>query len=507
MVSGPFALPLPIWRQATSAQRGLSRKRKRRGGDEQPEDHSSQDDEPSTPSALPSDSINPRSHSPNTLRQFAVAGLSPDEEVPSKLYPKFPHRSLPPGWQTGGETRSRRRSRSKTSGGATSESEADATDTEGETVRQRSARGSGGGDGNDLVSSHADIFKHMSTMMTILHRCIHEGDMVRAKRAFGLLLGTRHVDVRLNNMWTLGTEILMRDGEEKKGPKLGSAKGDGDFSAAAADSSRDNDDEDPDTAADGSNGRLPLPARWGSADNIQKVRDYIETLAQHYPYDAQFTRSVSAVDFWPALYNIEIYNVDAEHRRALHRLEESAALEDEDEDDNREIDMPDGDDDDENDDDYEARLERRSQKREADRAQRRCAARDEIQNETRMAAQQIAERMDNLMMAAPYTTHVELLRLRGMLSLFIGDLQLPTRLLHRCNLIGYTTNELRLTTLKERVRNQVQSQEDWDAVWKWESEIDRAKLQFEKMAERGIPLEPWLAKYLEPDEDVDTSRQ
>ena len=50
-----------------------------------------------------------------------------------------------------------------------------------------------------------------------------------------------------------------------------------------------------DTAADGSNGRPPLPARWGSADNIQKVRDYIETLAQHYPYDAQFTRSVSAI--------------------------------------------------------------------------------------------------------------------------------------------------------------------------------------------------------------------
>ncbi|ETS83856.1 hypothetical protein PFICI_05732 [Pestalotiopsis fici W106-1] len=489
MVGGPFALPLPVWRQATSAQRADSRKRKRREGT-LPEDNSSQDDEPLTPSALPSDSINPRSHSPDTLRQFAVAGLSPDEEVPSKLYPRFPHRSLPSGWQTG-EVPRRRRSRSRTSG-VTSESEAEGAETDGETVRRLTKNGRG-----ELMSSHADIFKHMSTLMAILHRCIHEGDMRRAKRAFGLLLGTRHVDVRLNDMWTLGTEILMRDGETNKRQQARSSEASTDHSHT--------DGDGPD-AANG-DARPPPPARWGSADNMQKVRDYIETLAQHHPYDVHFTRSVSAVDFWPALYNIEIYNVDAEHRRALHRLEDSAALEDED-DGNDEFDMPyddqypDGD----GDGDYEARLERRSQQREAVRARKQCAARDEIQNETRVAAQQIAERMDNLMMAVPYTTHVELLRLRGMLSLFIGDLQLPTRLLHRCNLIGYTTSELRLTTLKERVRNQVQSQEDWEAVWRWESEVDKAKLQFEKLAEKGIRLEPWLAKYLEPDEDVDTSR-
>lgn len=485
MVGGPFALPLPIWRQAVSAETAEGRKRKRKA-EVQPDGHSSQEDEPPTPSAPSSDTINPLSHSPNTLRQFALAGLSPEEELPSRAHPNFPHRSLPPGWQPGDVRSRRRRSRSAA---ATSESEADA-DTDGEAagVPSRRAQQRSG----ELLSSQADIFKHMSTMMAILHRCIHEGDMVRAKRAFRLLLGTRDVDIRLNDMWTMGAEILMRDGESKATRKhqqpQGRRRGEG--------------EEDPEDPADDAR---PPPSRWGSADNMEKVRDYLESLAQHYPYDIKFSRSINAVDFWPALYNIEIYNVDAEHRRALHRLEESAALEEEDDEGNDESHLSGSEDDDG--DDYEARFQRRSERREEERAKRRWAAKDEISHETRIAAQQIAERMDNLMMAAPYTTHVELLRLRGMLSLFIGDLHLPNRLLRHNSVPGSATeNGLGATTLKERLRNQPQSQEDREAVWRWESEVDKARQHFERMVEKGVKLEPWLEKYLDPDEDADISR-
>ncbi|KAI4603732.1 hypothetical protein KJ359_003550 [Pestalotiopsis sp. 9143b] len=484
MVGGPFALPLPIWRQAVSVETAEGRKRKRKA-EAQADDHSSQDDEPPTPSGQSSDTINPLSHSPNTLRQFSLAGLSPEEELPSKAHPNFPHRSLPPGWQTGDVRHRRSRSRSAA---ATSESEADA-DTDGEAAGASSRRAQRSG---ELLSSHADIFKHMSTMMAILHRCIHEGDMVRAKRAFRLLLGTRDVDIRLNDMWTLGAEILMRDGETtatKKQQQQGRRRGE------------EEEEEDPEDPADDTR---PPPSRWGSADNMEKVRDYLETLAQHYPYDIKFNRSVNAVDFWPALYNIEIYNVDAEHRRALHRLEESAALEEEDGD-NDQSHLPESDED--NDHDYESRFQRRAEKREEERAKRRWAARDEISHETRIAAQHIAERMDNLMMAAPYTTHVELLRLRGMLSLFIGDLHLPSRLLRISSVAeSAAENGLGATTLKERLRNQPQSQEDREAVWRWESEVDKARQHFERMVEKGVRLEPWLEKYLDPDEDADISR-
>src|SRR5436190_2089758 len=45
-------------------------------------------------SHLPEDSINPYSYSENTLKQLRVAGLSPEDLLPSAYIPGFPHRSL-----------------------------------------------------------------------------------------------------------------------------------------------------------------------------------------------------------------------------------------------------------------------------------------------------------------------------------------------------------------------------------------------------------------------------
>ncbi|KAH6660692.1 hypothetical protein BKA67DRAFT_687056 [Truncatella angustata] len=444
----PFALPVPSWRL------GTQRKRKRNPKDEMDGSASPETDIIASSSRFPSDAINPRSHSPNTLRQFALAGLSPEEEVPSKIHTNFPHKGLPPNWQSGAvqSQRGRRQSRMSTLG---SGSEAD-VDTDGESKRQSEV---------EMTPSSSQKFKHMNTMMAILHRCIHEGDIPRAKRAFSLLIRTKDVDIRLNEMWTLGTEILMRDGEER----------------------RDGHHFEGEEAQEVSSQQ---PPRWGSTNNIEKVRNYLETLAQYNPYDHHFPRSISAVDFWPALYSIEIYNIDAECRRALHRIDQSSIPAD---DSGIMSDLPSS----------QHELEEdhgtQTQKRQYEQENTVWEACDEVRHATQVAAQQIAARMDNLMQSVPYSTHIELLRLRGMLSLFIGDLYLPTRLLKSGSANSRSVGD-RLQGLSLATHN-THGMDDRDAIRRREQEIEQASVTFERIVERGGQLEPWLNRYLDPDDD------
>ncbi|KAI1857676.1 hypothetical protein JX265_011091 [Neoarthrinium moseri] len=461
-MAGPFALPVPAWRLGQQSQR-----KRKRNEETQPERSPSPEaDNTPTPSHLPSDSINPLSHSPSTLRQFAVAGLSPEEEVPSKIYPGFPHKSLPPDWRSGDSRgrRSRTRSRSRMSA-IGSGSEADVDTDASESHRRKE---------EDVLTSSSARIKHLNTMVAILHRCLHAGDITRAKRAFSLLIRTKDVDIRLNEMWTIGTEILMRDGEEQRREEASRLE-------QGSTGVEDEDRSDPTSKS---------PARWGSASNIDKVRSYLEGLIQQHPYDPHLTRLTSAVDFWPALFSIEIYNIDAECRRALHRLDqqsESAAADDDN--DSEPPPLSPG-----SEEDPESQIQRR----EHGRREVHWAGRDEVRSEAQTAAQQIAARMDQLMENAPYATHVELLRLRGMLALWLGDLYLSSRFLDTNGL----EDRLQGLSLSGTVHRDV-SDRDRDALRQRADELEKARCFFERLMEKGGELEPWLLKFVDPDDERD----
>merc|ERR1712093_213285 len=49
--------------------------------------------------------------------------------------------------------------------------------------------------------------------------------------------------------------------------------------------------------------------RWGSREGLELAKSYYERLILEYPYNRQFQRSVSALDFWPAMVGCEIYGV------------------------------------------------------------------------------------------------------------------------------------------------------------------------------------------------------
>lgn len=511
---GPFALPVPSWKQGQHHH-----KRRKIEEKETPADAPSVENPPSpeeesvrtpTSSHLHSDTINPRSHSPNTLRQLVVAGLSPDEELPSQQYPSFPHKALPADYfgrdgRNAGR-RSRSRSRSKMSA-LTSGSEADADDTDasGSTVTARRWRGRGRNDedaqaeeeeerlAQEAHASPARI-RHLGTMLAILHRCLHTGDVPRARRAFSLLLQTRDVDVRLNGMWTLGAEILMRNGETADGHQHGGRRGE----RGEQDETAEGDDGE----GEGDDASRPPPPRWGSAANIDKVRDYLSSLIQQHPYDAHLPRLTSAVDFWPALYNIEIYNIDAEFRRALFQADEEQEQREQEEGQDPSL-LSDGPNEDEyrsdngeggrdeDEDAYEARFRRR----EARRQMARHVARDAVRRETRAAAMQIAARMDTTMESPPYMTHVELLRLRGLLAMFIGDLWLPSRLLEEASKIGSGGVDDDRDSRDDKIKTS--SREDREFWRRREEEIDRARMLFERLIEKGGVVEPRLLRFLD----------
>lgn len=303
------------------------------------------------PSSLPTGSINPLSHSPGVVAQFAIAGLSETDEDPSQRIRDFPHRGLAENGASAVEV----------------ESDED-PETEGdEAARPKSKKNTSRKRGG-----------HFDVLLQSTHHFIDQGEIEKAARTYGLLLQLRPsglpVDVRHHDIWAIGAEILMREGE-------GSAR----------------EREEHETA--------PRPTkRWGRAANMSKVRAYFDTLIQQHPYDYKTPNIVSAFDFWIALFSCEIYNTHAEHTLALERLNSG-------EEDHRRESF--GHDDSFGSDDTESSESRLVQKKE------------ELRLQALSAMQDITKRMDVLIQDMPYSRNQQYLRLRAMASLYIADLVVP----------------------------------------------------------------------------------
>ncbi|KAI0852437.1 hypothetical protein F5Y00DRAFT_273060 [Daldinia vernicosa] len=469
---GPFALPVPGYRLGAHHRMN---KRKKTDDNQENEEEVWVESDWSTPSSrLPPDSINPLSHTPDTLRQFAVAGLSPADEIPSKANPLFPHKPLQPEGK-------RRRKRNA------------GTDDDENAVAEKRDKGT------TSKQQHSERLKHLSTLTTILHRCLGEGDIARAKRAFGLLVQTKDVDIRQAGLWAVGSEILMRDGEsQEEEDQLGRKK------------------------QGQANNEL---RRWGSAANVDKVKSYFETLIQQHPHDPHRPQLTSALDFWPALFGIEVYNIDAEMRAATHRLQQQQQdQEEEDEGYGLDVDV-----------DVAYPEETFESHRELLQDQRRReaahAARDEIRTRALVAAEAVAKQMDQVMENAPYGAHRGLLRLRAHLALFVGDLCLPARLIDDDdnNNDIYTSEEDKKKKKEKRkkkgkgkgkgedeLRARAETAEDHAALARRRDEQDRARMLFRKVLDGGGEGEPegeggadsWVRKFVgegegEEDEEMD----
>ncbi|KAK7743106.1 hypothetical protein SLS53_004191 [Cytospora paraplurivora] len=362
---------------------------------------------------LPSDSINPLSHSDGTIKQLRVAGLTEDDLLPSNYIPDFPHRPIPRPSHNNRDHPDDDDEGSDEGGRKDDDDDDDGEDAAGEEKAPRRDR--------DRAERRARRMRdaqdqHLGFLTGVILRALEEGDVPRARRAFGLLrrseVAGKPVDLRRNGLWGLGAEILMRDGEVRSRSVVAVAVvppeevGEGGDGRAVA------------VEVGGDSSRRRRRRRWGSAGNITQLRTYLESLIRQYPYNRLHPNSISDLDFYPVLFSCEFYDTWVEHRLALERLaEESESWSDDDHIPDYGMDDDDDDDDDgayhKQHDDLTGR-ERRLRQEKADLGLRALAA-----------MRDVASRMDGLMENAPYSRSTELIRLRGMAALYIGDLSVP----------------------------------------------------------------------------------
>jgi hypothetical protein len=305
------------------------------------------------PSSMPQSSINPLSHSPGVVAQFAIAGLSETDQNPSQRIPDFPHRGI-----SSNETFS-----------IEAESDED-PETEGdEAARPKSKKPTSRKRGG-----------HFDVLLQSIHYFLDRGEIAKASRAYGLILQLRPsglpIDIRHHDLWAIGAEILMREGEET--------------------SQQDNGSHET---------QLKPTKRWGRAANMSKVKGYFDTLIQQHPYDYKTPKIISALDFWIALFSCEIYNTHTEHILALNRLESET--------------------------DEESRRESFGNDEsiasdETDSVEaRKLYKKDELRFQALSIMKDITKRMDVLMQDMPYSRNQHYLRLHAMASFYIADLVIP----------------------------------------------------------------------------------
>jgi len=259
--------------------------------------------------------------------------------------------------------------------------------------------------------------QHLSVLTAILQRCLLEGDIPRASRAWAMLIRAQiagaAVDIRSSGYWGIGAELLIRSGETEARNRFHE---DSDYEA-----------DDEDNSDESGNVRKQDEGRWGSKEGLEKAKAYFERLILQYPYKRQFHESVSALDFWPAMVSCEVYGIQHEQQQSLKKV---ARAEEKDED----QDASDSDSDvfedaeshisEEENDDF-AIEQKRKNKRRRQKTEKRWVQRDEVRQTALLAAETIAGRMDELMTTPPFSDSHALLRLRGMLALYIGDLSIP----------------------------------------------------------------------------------
>jgi hypothetical protein len=426
--------------------------------------------------------INPLSHTPDTLKQFAGAGYPADLPLPSEVYPGFPHRA--PGYNQARQNWRHNYARSS----SPPITENDKTDEEEEPNRSFSASDGddeitdattqGATDADVTTTDDDDLFPSGSSsrgkvrgrgpkkkrdsvvvdrkaqayharvgcLVGVVRRCLAEGDIPTAKRAFGLLARAkvygRKVDLRYQGLWEMGAEILMREGGLVGGHVQVHVQGSGGGGSNGEEGEGDGGDQGGDgNGNEGGEDEEDEDAKLARhEESLARLKAYYEYLIQQYPFSKQHPSSTNSVlDFQAALFSAEMEWAYAAHRRGLAGLERGEVGDDDDE--GEASDAMHADDElmdyqveDAN--EMDAGREREGALLQSDDGKdhlrglsRREIRRREEEDKLRLAAMQrmtdIAQRMDTVMETIPFSRDHELLRLRAMVALYMADLCVP----------------------------------------------------------------------------------
>ncbi|KAE8151297.1 extracellular mutant protein 11-domain-containing protein [Aspergillus avenaceus] len=219
-------------------------------------------------------------------------------------------------------------------------------------------------------------WQHLAVLSSILHRSLLNNDYIRAGRAWGLILREEShghpIDARTDGRWGIGAEILLRRGHQT--------------------SNLARDDDAPKTAFS----KLPFTRK-----GFEDAKHYYERLVIQHPFRKAAPDSTSPLHFYPAMFGLWVYVTQEESNASRQDIwddEEASG---------------------ENSADEDAAFDLEGHENPT-RKQRSLIA--EVRTTELNEAQKIAARMDEVLVSPPYSDSPELLELRGMVSLWIGDL-------------------------------------------------------------------------------------
>ncbi len=224
--------------------------------------------------------------------------------------------------------------------------------------------------------------------------------MARAKRAFGLVLRTKikgkPVDLRHNELWAVGAEILLREGVISAVP----------------------------LAAPDQPGRGGDAAPIMTEDGMRRLLEYYDGLISQYPYNRLHPDTASSLHFYRAKLACQIDQAYSIQKEALRRLE---AEEEAWNDDGMVVDHPpsgyDGWDEGQS---VYVKQEPGTAHVPTTRRYRFWAEKNRLREQAVRRMDGILSEMEKVMNKRPFTTDRELLRLRGMAALCAADLSVPT---------------------------------------------------------------------------------
>lgn len=280
--------------------------------------------------------------------------------------------------------------------------------------------------------------QHLGTLTAILHRSLLRGDYTRAGRAWGLILRDEFrglpVDVRSEGRWGIGAEILLRRGQQ-------------DATMNVLSTSRN---------AANHEGNTPLPF---TKTGFTQAKEYYERLILNHPYSKTAPNAASALHFYPAMFGLWIYVAQEQSKMDVRDV----------------LDREQSSDDSMNEEDSSVDSERR----ESIKRHNLTAA---IRARELEQAQQIATRIDQLLGSPPYSDSPELLELRGMVSLWIGDLlvsslSVPLDSPGDDDAGAMETDDMPGSLESRRAQRQ--------AMEKRQAEVEKSKEFLEKSKERG----------------------
>ncbi|KAE8371266.1 hypothetical protein BDV26DRAFT_136232 [Aspergillus bertholletiae] len=283
--------------------------------------------------------------------------------------------------------------------------------------------------------------QHLAVLSSILHRCLLNRDFIRAGRAWGLILREEfqgsQIDARTEGRWGIGAEILLRRDCQLSDTTSGP------------------------TGVVKTGQRTEVSKLYFTRKGFEAAKQYYERLVVQYPFRKVAPDFTSSLHFYPAMFGLWVYVTQEESNAARKDIRNSQgpASKENLDDAASDLDSIDG----------------SSQETQSLVAEIRAIELHE--------AQKIATRMDEVLVSPPYSDSPELLELRGMVSLWIGDLFISS-LAHRMK----DTDEFDDSDLisGEDFQDSIQARREQRlANEKRQSEVEKAHDFFQKAKQRG----------------------